>query len=252
MSSSLRTLLARHPRLGNFATARFARGEYLGLHLSIGFLVSVAGLWVFSLIAEDVIHQDALTRLDLTVLHWLRAHATPTSYGFWSVISALGSGVAMTVLALGIGLLLLLQRRGIVLAGWVVAFAGAGVLDGALKLLIRRPRPPGAVDFLSHLSWSFPSGHALGSLVGYGMVAYLLVLSVRQPSRRVGAVPGAALLILAVGISRLYLGVHYLSDVMGGYAVGALWLSACISGLEVVRRWKARTPGAPAREAPPA
>jgi membrane-associated phospholipid phosphatase len=209
--------------------------------------VSVAALGLFSLIAEDVIHQEALTRVDLTVFQWLRAHATPTSYGFWSVVSAVGSGLAMTVLALGVGLLLLLRRRRFLLAGWATAFMGAALLDTALKLIFRRPRPSGASDFLSHLSWSFPSGHALGSLVGYGMLAYLLVLSLRRSSLRAAAILGAAFLILAVGISRLYLGVHYLSDVMGGYAVGTLWLSACISGLEVVRRWKARKSGAAVR-----
>jgi len=76
-------------------------------------------------------------------------------------------------------------------------------------------------------------------------VAYLLVLSARRTSVRIGIVLGAVLLILAIGVSRLYLGVHYMSDVMGGYAAGTLWLSACISGLEVVRRGKARIPGAP-------
>jgi undecaprenyl-diphosphatase len=237
--------------LKRFLAARFARGEYLGLHLTIGFLVSVVGLWVFSVIAEDVVHQETLTRLDLTVFTWIRAHATPASYGFWSVISALGSGFALTVLVLGVGLLFLFQRRWVALAGWGVASAGAGLLDGALKLLFHRPRPPGAADFLTHLSWSFPSGHAMGSLVGYGMVAYLLVLSARRSSVRVGVVLGAVLLILAIGVSRLYLGVHYTSDVMGGYAVGTLWLSACISGLEVVRRGKARMPGAPAPKALP-
>lgn len=247
MTSSRRSLLARHPRLWNFVTARFARGEYLGLHLTIGFLVSVAGLWVFGVIAEDVIHQESLTRVDLRLFDWFRAHGTPARYGVWSVISALGSGYALSVLAVGIGLLLLLGRRRVVLAGWAVAFLGAGLLDAALKLLIRRPRPPNAADFLSHLSWSFPSGHALGSFVGYGMVAYVLVVSVPRHSLRIAIVIAAACLVLAVGISRLYLGVHYLSDVMGGYAVGTLWLSACISGLEVVRRWKARKPAAAAR-----
>ena len=207
--------------------------------------MSVLGLWGFSVIAEDVVHHEVLTRLDLTVFGWLRAHSTPSSYGTWSVISAVGSGYALTVLALGVALLLLFQRRWVAIAGWGVAFAGVGFLNGALKLLFHRERPPDAAEFLTHLSWSFPSGHAMGSLVGYGMVAYLLVLSARRTSVRIGIVLGAVLLILAIGVSRLYLGVHYMSDVMGGYAAGTLWLSACISGLEVVRRGKARIPGAP-------
>src|SRR2546422_3373483 len=116
---------------------------------------------------------------------------------------------------------------------------------------IRRPRPPYAAAFLHHYSWSFPSGHAMGSLIGYGMLAYVLaVLWIHRRSAQISVVLGAALLILAIGLSRLYLGVHYFSDVMGGYAAGLLWLSACISGLEVARRWGAGLPPAAPSKAP--
>jgi undecaprenyl-diphosphatase len=72
------------------------------------------------------------------------------------------------------------------------------------------------------------------------MLAYVLLI-LWQESRRtqVAIVVAAALMILAIGVSRLYLGVHYFSDVIGGYAAGTLWLSACISGVEVARRWRA-------------
>jgi undecaprenyl-diphosphatase len=90
----------------------------------------------------------------------------------------------------------------------------------------------------------------MGSLIGYGMLAYVLVVLWIHPRRtQISVVLGAALLIGAIGLSRLYLGVHYFSDVVGGYAAGLLWLSACISGLEVARRWRA---GAPPVAAPPA
>ena len=119
------------------------------------------------------------------------------------------------------------------------AFAGGGLLDVVLKLVIRRPRPPGAAAFLQHFSWSFPSGHAMASLIGYGMLAYVLTLLwIHHRSAQIAVVLGAALLIIAIGFSRLYLGVHYFSDVVGGYAAGVLWLSACISGVEVARRWR--------------
>ncbi len=85
----------------------------------------------------------------------------------------------------------------------------------------------------------------MGSLIGYGMLAYVLVvLVVQRRALRVGVVVGAAVLIVAVGLSRLYLGVHYFSDVVGGYAAGVLWLSACISGIEVARRRPRGTPPA--------
>jgi len=246
----LQQLRVRYPRAWTFVAGRFARGEYLGLHLTIGFVISVAGLWLFGGITEDVIHHDPLTQFDVTLLTWLHARATSAGYAISNAISLLGSPVTLTVLALGVGLLLATRRQWILLGGWLAAFAGGGLLDVVLKLVIRRPRPPYAAAFLHHESWSFPSGHAMGSLIGYGMLAYLLgVLWIHRRRAQISVVLGAALLIVAIGFSRLYLGVHYFSDVVGGYAAGLLWLSACISGLEVARRWRA---GAPPAAAPPA
>ncbi len=232
-------------------TARFARGEYLGLHLTLGLVISLAGLWVFAGVTEDVIHHDPLTQFDVALLDWLHAQATATGYAVFNAISLLGSPVMLTILALAVALLLAARREWIVLAGWLAAFAGGGLLDVVLKLVIRRPRPPGAAAFLQHFSWSFPSGHAMASLIGYGMLAYVLTLLwIHRRSAQVAVVLGAALLIIAIGFSRLYLGVHYFSDVVGGYAAGVLWLSACISGLEVARRWRAGLPPAAPSKAP--
>ena len=247
---ALQQVKSRYPRVWTFVATRFARGEYLGLHLTIGFVVSLAGLWLFGGVTEDVIHHDPLTQFDVTVLDWVQARATPAGYAIFNAISLLGSPVAMTVLALGVGLLLGVRRQWIVLGGWGAAFAGGGLLNEALKRVIQRSRPPYAAGFLHPSSWSFPSGHAMGSLIGYGMLAYLLVvLWTHRRGMQISIILGAALLIVAIGLSRLYLGVHYFSDVVGGYAAGVLWLSACISGLEVARRWRA---GAPQPAAPPA
>jgi undecaprenyl-diphosphatase len=236
----LQQLRVRYPRGWTFVAARFARGEYLGLHLTIGFIISLGSLWLFGGITEDLIHHDPLTHFDVTLLDWLHARATAAGYTIFSAISLLGSPVAMATLALGVGVFLAVRRQWIVLGGWVAAFAGGGLLSQMLKLVIRRPRPPYATAFLPHASWSFPSGHAMGSLIGYGMLAYLLVvLWIHRRSPQIAVVVGASLLIAAIGLSRLYLGVHYFSDVVGGYAAGVLWLSACISGLEVARRLRA-------------
>ena len=228
---------SNRPRVWTFVASRFARGQYLGLHLTIGLAISLAGLWVFGAITEDVMHHDPLTQFDMTLLGWLHARATSTGYAVFRAISLLGDPVTLTILALAVGLLLAARREWILLAGWLAAFAGAGLLDVVLKLVIGRPRPPYAAALLRHFSWSFPSGHAMGSLIGYGMLAYVLtVLWIHRRSGRIAVLLGAALLVVAVGLSRLYLGVHYFSDVVGGYAAGVLWLSACISGIELARR----------------
>ena len=233
-------LVARTQHVRTFAAARFARGEYLGLHLTVGLVISIGALWLFSGITEDVIHHDPLTLFDVTLLNWVHVRTTPAGYAIAGEISLLGSPVTLTMLALGVGLVLAARREWILLAGWLAAFAGGGLLDVVLKLVIRRPRPPYAAAFLPHFSWSFPSGHALASLIGYGMLAYVLTLLwIHRRGAQIAVALCAAVLILAIGLSRLYLGVHYFSDVVGGYTAGVLWLSACISGVEVARRWRA-------------
>ena len=227
----------RHPELAKFIVARFAREEYLGLHLTVGFLVSLAALWIFAGVTEDVIRHDPLTRFDLTLESWIRAHSTPLGDKIFTVVSALGSPPTMAAIGAGGALLLLVRRRWLVLTAWLGAFGGAGLLTLVLKNMIQRPRPVDATAFLYGMSFSFPSGHALGSLVGYGMLAYLIgsmwIESVRERAR-LGIATAA--LVLAIGISRLYLGVHYFSDVVAGYAVGILWLSVCMSGLQMAQR----------------
>lgn len=220
-----------------FLAARFARGQQLGLHLTIGLAISALGLWLFVEVTEAVIEHDRLTQFDLTLLEWLHARATPAGYDIFNAISLLGSGVALTAVGLVVAVVLGVQRQWFVLTGWVAAFAGGGLLNWMLKQLIQRPRPPYATAFIFDATWSFPSGHAMSSLIGYGMLAYVLVsLWMQRRSVRVSIVSVAALLILAIGFSRLYLGVHYFSDVVGGYAAGVLWLSVCVSGVEIARR----------------
>lgn len=205
----------------------------------IGICIGIVALCTLGAITEDVVNHDPLTQFDTTVLESLHRHATPVGVTVSTAISRLGSPVAMSVLALGGILLLAARREWIVLGGWLGAFSGAGVIDHWLKVAIHRPRPLYATALLQHSSWSFPSGHAMGSLVGYGMLAYVLLLTGPRTRRfRLLIVTALALLIVAIGVSRLYLGVHYFSDVVGGYAAGLLWLSACVSAVELARRWQ--------------
>jgi undecaprenyl-diphosphatase len=232
-----------HAKLWMFVAARFARGEYLGLHLTIGLLVSLAGLWLFGGITEDVIHHDPLTLLDLRLADWFRAHSTPVGVRIASVLSLVGSPVTMAVLAVVVALFLVRRRWWITLGGWLAAFAGGGVLDWMLKTIIHRPRPTGAAAFLHGNSFSFPSGHALGSLIGFGMLAYIVLAYWPASRKHIALVIVVAFaLIVAIGLSRLYLGVHYFSDVVGGYAAGLVWLATCVSGIEVALRERKLSP----------
>jgi membrane protein DedA with SNARE-associated domain/membrane-associated phospholipid phosphatase len=235
-SPYVRRLRERHPKAWSFVARRFVATEYLGLHLTIGLVLSLGALWLFGGIAEDVIHHDPLTQFDLTIADAFHRHASPMGVAIAKGVSLLGSPAFVSAWGLLVVGLLLGRRQYLLLGGWIAAVAGGGLLDLALKQVFQRTRPVWDVPLLTVPGWSFPSGHAMGSLVAYGMLAYLLVREAHRHGQRVAVIACAALLILLIGLSRIYLGVHYFSDVVGGYAAGVVWLAACVSGLEIVRR----------------
>ena len=232
----------RFPGVRSFVAARFARGEYLGLHLTVGFLVSVGALMLFGAVTEDVVNHEPLTAVDLQLLSWIRSHATATGDQIAMGISTAGGPTAMAIMAIVVAIVLASRRWWITLAAWIAALAGGGALDWLLKVIIRRPRPAGAEQFLSAYSFSFPSGHSMGSLVGLGMLAYVLI-AFWLPARRHRTLVATFAFggVLLIGASRMYLGVHYLSDVIAGFAAGGVWLAACVTGVEIALRQRGLT-----------
>jgi undecaprenyl-diphosphatase len=235
-SPLVRGLRQRHPKAWSFVARRFAATEYLGLHLTVGLLLSLGALWLFGGIAEDIIHHDPLIQFDLTIADALHRHASAPLVAVAKGVTVLGSPVFIAAWGLVVVGLLIARRQYLLLGGWLAALVGGSLLDVALKRVFHRTRPVWDVPLLTAAGWSFPSGHAMGSLVAYGILAYLLVRETHSRRRRWGIIGSAVLLVLLVGLTRMYLGVHYFSDVMGGYAAGVVWLAACITGLEVVRR----------------
>jgi undecaprenyl-diphosphatase len=144
----------------------------------------------------------------------------------------------MAVLFAAAVLYLWRAKQRTLLVAWVLSYVGGTVLDGLIKDIVRRPRPEFAAKFLHYSSWSFPSGHSMGSLIGFAMLAYTVirVWKIESMLARLGIWAGAIVLIVLVGYSRIYLGVHYLSDVAAGYTLGVLWLAVCFTGLQMVNR----------------
>lgn len=228
---------SHHQRLWGLVAGRFARGEYLLIHLVVGLAVSVIVLWIFADVTEDVFHHDPLTRFDLALAAWMHRQDAPVVHRIFHDVSLAGSPLVMATLAVVVGVILAIRREWIILSGWLAAFLGASLLGRVLEALVRRPRMRAEAELLGGGGFSLTTGHALGSLIGYGLLAYLLVgFVVKRRDLETIIVITAAALVLATGLSRLYFGVLYFSDIVGLYAAGVVWLAACITGIEIARR----------------
>lgn len=207
------------------------------LRLAFGPLVLVLVAWLFGAIAEDVVNHDApLGAIDFATSQWLHAHGTPALTALLLGLTNCGAPIAVAAIALVVALFLWLQRRYLDLLLLVLAVPGGGLLNLAIKQLVHRQRPLFDDPILTLTSYSFPSGHAMGSTVLYGVLAALLVREIRGARARTAAIAAAVLVIAAICFSRVYLGVHYLSDVIAGSLEGAVWLGSCLLAVAALRR----------------
>jgi membrane-associated phospholipid phosphatase len=207
-------------------------GGYAGRHpVASGLLISAGCSCLFAAIAAGVLIGGPLTRFDLWVADALHAHAlgTPVLTEAVRVVGLPGSLAALALVSVVAAAALLMQRRWLALAAWLAAVLGGEALNLLLKDLFARPRPRFERPLVVETSHSFPSGQAMESLVVYGMLAYLAVLILRGTGKHVVFVVGAAVLVVLIGFGRIYLGAHYLSDVVGGFAAGGAWLGAVIA-----------------------
>jgi membrane protein DedA with SNARE-associated domain len=226
---------AQYPRTFMLVT-RYAHGEYLAIHLAVGFVISLAVIAIFASITEGLVDSSPLTRFDVAIATRLQASATPALLDWFNVLSSFGGRGAMTLLLIGGAFWFAFRRRALELTGWIAAFFGAAALDAALRFVVRRSELPFADLVLLDWGVGLTSGHALGVLVGYGMLAWLITGRVRNAWIRTLFAFVAAAIVVGITIARLYLGQHYISDAAAGLASGFVWLAACISGIEIARQ----------------
>ncbi|HET9010791.1 MAG TPA: phosphatase PAP2 family protein [Gemmatimonadaceae bacterium] len=212
----------RHPR------------AYLAAHVAGGTLAVVVLTWIFLFIADEIPEPSALVGVDRFVSAWMESHGTEPGERILHAVSYLGAPGLFAIVVVVVAWLS--WRRDWLAASALVATTASGMfLDSVLKFVFHRGRPETAIEFIRRASWSFPSGHAMNSMIGYGFLTVLLLEHVRDARRRAAIVIAAALLIGVIGFSRLYLGVHYLSDVTGGWLAGGAWLIVCASGYRFAR-----------------
>jgi undecaprenyl-diphosphatase len=200
---------------------------------ALALAVAAAALcaFVFAHVAEDYLTNDPLARWDVELARWLAGYRTTAATDVFQVITDVGSPTGALAVAT-VACVLLYRRRRLAAALFLpLVLGGAQLLDLVLKLSFHRPRPEYAFVHLD--TYSFPSGHAMTSTAAYGALAFLAWGMLRTPRARVVVVAATVLLVAVVCFSRLYLGVHYLSDVLAGVAGGGFWLAVSV-GLLVV------------------
>ncbi len=211
--------------------------EHLGIQLLIGLLVSFALIGVFAAIAEDVVEQEELVQIDVAFADALHSLATPTSTEMYRILSFIGME-GLWITGVVVALYFLLRKQRLHFAIWLLALVGGTLLNNALKLVFARSRPVFIDPFVVEHNFSFPSGHAMMSLIGFGLFAYFVFQALHSHLARIFVVFTAVMLVMLIGISRMALGVHYFSDVMAGFAAGGVWLAACITAMNTIKRRK--------------
>ena len=217
------------------SSSRFARQHprtYLGIYGMVGLALALACAWAFFAIAEDVPENGKMVAMDTATAVWLQTHGTERGETIFANVAWLGGG---GLIALSLIALVFLARRSWRRVAFVaIAYAGAVLLNQILKAAFQRERPSFASEFMHNDSFSFPSGHAMESFVVYGAIAFLIIE--RFPTTRALVMLAWLSIAAIVGFSRLYLGVHYASDVAAGFAAGFVWLFTCVTGYRFAER----------------
>jgi len=234
------------------AIGMLARNFYatFGIFLLAGAGLALGGTYAFAEFAGHV-RSGSTQAFDDAVLRWFAAHRSPILDEVMLEITFLGTGTVVLMIVAITGMFLWLTRHKYSALLLLISTAGGILLNNLLKQGYSRPRPQIVTWGTSAVSSSFPSGHAMSAIVVYGTVAYLAARLQARGRTRALTLAFAAIVILLICISRLYLGVHYPSDVIAGLIIGTAWAAFCMATLEAIQVYaRTRAPRVLANERP--
>ncbi len=214
--------------------ARLRPPWLFGMSTALGLVVVTSAAVGAGVLMEDVTDGDGVAALDHPVASFVAAHRTGALTTVMRAASSVGGPVVLGIFTVAAGVVLGIiwrSRAAVLVAG--VTVVGNGVLTLALKQAVARPRPPLGGGLAAADGYAFPSGHAATAAAAFGVLAFLCGGPLRAWTARVALWAAAAMLATLVGISRIYLGVHWTTDVLGGWAFGALWLAVVVTGSTV-------------------
>ena len=233
----LRKTAEKLPFVGERGLRFYQRIEgALGL-LVIGLLAVFGGSSLFLHIADAVLEATWLPSLDKAFVQTVHRAVSPQELGFFTYLTPLAGRYPPYILGFLVGGLLFFRRHYTLLTVWVVGLLGNAVLSQVLKMTFSRQRPMFDNPYLTESNYSFPSGHAMTSVLLYGLLAYIAAREFfpYRPWHRSALTWLVVFLGVLIGTSRLVLGVHYPSDVLAGWSVSVVWLSLLVLTAEGLR-----------------
>jgi membrane-associated phospholipid phosphatase len=242
--TNLALWLREVPMLGRVLSSTLTIARYLGIVAIAGFVLSAGAIVLFFELADEIGVGESLAEFDVAFSAALRQHLALDTLRAFSVITRLGDPEVLFAIGAAVFAVLAARRLKLLAGAWVVTTLSGALLNRVLKAIFERSRPLHDHGLTAEGGWSFPSGHASGSMLVYGLLVYVLVRTTRPAWHIPAALTGIALVIF-VGSSRVLLQVHYLSDVLAGYASAAAWVAVSIAALEAVR-WRERQRSRPA------
>jgi membrane-associated phospholipid phosphatase len=224
------------PMLRPLLSGTLTIARYLGIVAIVGFVASAGAIVLFFELADEIGVGESLAGFDVALSAALREHLPLANLRAFAIITRLGDPHVLVALAAVVFAVLAVKRLRLLAVAWAVTTLSGALLNRVLKAIFERSRPLHDHGLTVEGGWSFPSGHASGSMLVYGLLAYLVVRHTPSVWHIPVALAGIALIIF-VGSSRVLLQVHYLSDVLAGYASAAAWVAVCVAALEAVR-WR--------------
>lgn len=223
---AVRSFLDRHPRGAGFVSGRFDPSRFEGLPLTLLCLAMGYSVLLLGGLVQDLLASDPIVAADRRLAVLMIAFRTPVMLSVFLKVTLLGNWQIILGGAILFSVYLFVERKRDFLLPFWIALGGCGFFTTGGKWLFHRQRP---FDMTSLMEFSFPSGHSAYAACFYGFLAYFLIRQAKSRAARVDLVFLWVLVVAAVGFSRLYIGVHYLSDVLAGGLLGFSWLLIGIS-----------------------
>lgn len=211
------------------------RPQSLRLHVILGAAVLIVTGLLFGLITQNVFSDGALTVVDIEVARWLHAHSSPVLTQCLLIITNLHDPWIISPVAGVITIYLAWKKRWYAALATLLVIQGGMLLNLVAKHIFHRARPSFDNPLVTLTTYSFPSGHVVASTVFYGVLAALLIIKTHSRSRALFIILIASAMVVLVAFSRLYLGAHYLSDVMAAFLEAIGWLVLCLSAIQITR-----------------